>query len=230
MGETAGEIRHDIEGTRTRMTATLEAISYKMDIPARVRYRVSHIAHDVGGVLTGKPDGGNGGEPGLLTAGGEKIGAMLHTAQSQIAGVVGAAGERLGGATQRMQTGVTEIKESAVDTLTTSRDAGTTAAMTTSDTAKDEGTEAMQMAPDGTTSAWKTIRSFAKDNALALSLGAFAAGAVAGTLIFRTRGKDERFAPIAKEIRHRAVGTGEKVIHRGQQLAKETMASVGVRR
>lgn len=230
MGEAAGDIRHDIERTRTRMTATLEAISYKMDIPARVRYRFSHIAHDVGDAFTGKPDGGDGGEAGLLTAGEERISAMLHTAQSQISGAVGAAGGRLSGATQRVQTGLNEIKESVVDTLTTARDAGKTDAMTSVEAAKDETMEAAQPAPDGARSTWKTIGAFAKDNALAISLGAFAAGAVAGTFIFRTRGKDEGFAPIAKQIRHRAVGTGEKVLHRGQKMAKETVASIAGRR
>ena len=46
MGQTAGEIRQDIEQTRARMGATIDAIGYRLDVPARVRYRVSHMMHD----------------------------------------------------------------------------------------------------------------------------------------------------------------------------------------
>ena len=92
-----------------------------------------------------------------------------------------------------------------------------------SDTATDVATAASETATDAETSTGGTIRSFANDNALALTLSAFAvgivAGFVAGMLISRT-GIEVRIIPLAGEIRHRAVETGEKVIHRGQQMAR----------
>jgi hypothetical protein len=52
VGQTAGEIRQDIEQTRARMGATIDAIAYRLDLPARTRHRFSHVVQDVSGALS----------------------------------------------------------------------------------------------------------------------------------------------------------------------------------
>jgi hypothetical protein len=75
------------------------------------------------------------------------------------------------------------------------------------------------------TSTWSTVRSFAKANALALGLGAFAVGVIAGMFVPRGKIQRQRIAPLATEIRHRAVQTGEKVIERSRQMARSPWAA-----
>ena len=84
MGQTASEIRSDIEQTRSRMSATIEAIGYRLDVPARMRYRFSHIMHDVSGALARRPNGHNGGES-LVGMGEEKVESMIQAAKGGVA-------------------------------------------------------------------------------------------------------------------------------------------------
>jgi hypothetical protein len=170
VGETAGDIRHDIEQTRLRMTATMDAIGYKMDIPARMRYRFSHIVQDVNHAFAGKPGNGNGGEPGLPAMGEEKVSSMLHAAH----------------------TGLTETKESPVDTMAPIRDAtmgggSIPEGPSITESIRDTGMEATQQVKETARTAWTSVGSFARENPLAVSLGALAAGMVAGLLMPRMR-------------------------------------------
>lgn len=220
MGQTAGEIRYDIEQTRSRMSATIDAIGYRLDIPARMRYRFSHIMHDVGGVFTGKPEHGNGGEPGIIAKGEEMVGSALQAAQSGVTGMAGAVEERLSGIGQTVQSGLSEIKESVVDRMTSG----------SSDvygTGRGTETSTTEQVRDTATGTWRRMGSFARDNALALSLGALAVGVIAGVFIPRSRIEQERIAPLAGELKHKAVETGEKVLHKGQQMVEETLSGQG---
>ena len=153
MDETARDIQHDVGQARTRVGAAMEAVGYRADMPARLRHRVSHIVHDVGGALTGEPDGGSA-----------------------------------------------------------------------SDTAMDGDASSAQAAGSTAAGAWNTVRSFARANALALGLGAFAVGVVAGMFIPRGKPKSQRIAPFVSEIRNRAVQTGEKVFEKSRQMARSRWA------
>jgi len=101
---------------------------------------------------------------------------------------------------------------------------------TASDAAMDGALTPTEPATNAATSPGRTICSFARDNALALSLGAFAVGIavgiVAGMCLPRTRIEVVRITPLAGEIGHKALETGEKVVLRGQQLAKESLVSL----
>jgi hypothetical protein len=229
VGQTPGQIRHDIEQTRSHLTATLDAISYKMDVPARVRYRFSHVVQDVSHVFAGKPNGGNGGnggEPGLLGVAEERIGSVFHSAQGRIAGAI-----------EGRQTGSSDIKEGVVETMTTTGQSAISEAATKVEAMGETTTEVMkqtaeaaQESVDRAGSTWSSVVSFARDNALALGLGAFAVGMIAGMFIpySRTSTRIARggIAPLAGEMTHRAAEraaeAGGRIMEMGQQVAKRT--------
>lgn len=199
MGQTPGEIRGDIERTRERMGAVIEAIGYRLDVPARVRYRFSHIVHGVGSALSSKPDGGNGhtghngGDTGaagggkesqLLASDEEKVGSVLHSAQGGISNVVGAAQERVAGVGQTVQSGLSDMKETAAKKVTHA-----------SDTAMTQAQENAQQIRDAALGGWRSLSGFARDNALALGAGALVLGVLAGLFIARDKGRGaNRFA------------------------------------
>jgi hypothetical protein len=55
MGQDTGQIREEIEATRTRMGDTVEALGYKADVPLRVSDKVGNVRAKIAG---GTPDGG----------------------------------------------------------------------------------------------------------------------------------------------------------------------------
>lgn len=64
MGEASNKIRRDIEETRGKMAETLDAIGYKVNLPARARDRSSQMRHNLknrftrarGGTMDGVQD------------------------------------------------------------------------------------------------------------------------------------------------------------------------------
>lgn len=55
MGQDTGQIREEIEETRSRMGDTVEALGYKADVPGRVSEKVSGVKDKITGAT---PDGG----------------------------------------------------------------------------------------------------------------------------------------------------------------------------
>jgi hypothetical protein len=55
MGQDTGQIREEIEATRTRMGDTVEALGYKADVPSRVSDKVGNVRAKIAGAT---PDGG----------------------------------------------------------------------------------------------------------------------------------------------------------------------------
>ena len=55
MGQDTGQIREEIEETRTRMGDTVEALGYKADVPSRVSDKVGNVRAKITGST---PDGG----------------------------------------------------------------------------------------------------------------------------------------------------------------------------
>ena len=224
MGQTPGEIRHDIEQIRARMGATIDAIGYRMDVPARMRYRFSHIVRDVSEVLGTKPNGHDGGGAELLAAGQEKMSSMLQAAQSGAAGLAGAIEGRASDLGQTVQTGLTGIKENVMDTMTRIGGTARGDAANAGDPTQHQMQEGMQQMRDTAMSTWRRVSSwFARNDALAVGLGALAAGIIAGIFVPRSSGKQESVASLVGEIGHRAAETGGKVLQKGQQMAEQTI-------
>jgi ElaB/YqjD/DUF883 family membrane-anchored ribosome-binding protein len=63
MGEDPGQIRNDIEATRTRMGDTAEALGHKADVPGRAREAVADKVESVKSTLSGAKDSVSGTTP-----------------------------------------------------------------------------------------------------------------------------------------------------------------------
>jgi hypothetical protein len=197
VGQTPGEIRRDIEQTRVRMGANIEAIGYRMDVPARMRYRFSHIVHDVSGALGGKSNGHNGGDGDLIAAGEEKVSSLLQSAQSALTGMAGVVEERVSDAGQAVRSGLSEAKKTVGETTAKATGSASSETEDASGWAQDAEPgqaqarmqDRMHKMRDTAMNNWRRLGGFAKDNAPALGLGAFAVGVAAGMLIPRRRGR-----------------------------------------
>lgn len=216
MGQTPGEIRRDIEHTRERMSYLLDAIGYKFDVPARVRYRLWTVKDSVGHFF-----GGNGHDVGTVGREGveawadasqerlsmvqERAGAVVHETEERLESAVHAVEERAGEIKTDIETGLSHVKENVMENMTTAAEA-------TLDTVERQG---------------RAVGSFAKDNALLLGIGAFAATLAAGLLLPRTRVEQQRIQPYASKVTHKAVQAGEEALHKGQEKAKEALEGVG---
>jgi hypothetical protein len=119
-------------------------------------------------------------------------------------------------ASGKVQAGPSDIKETAVETMTPT---------TMSDTATTAPTGITESTQEAKDTACSAVRSFAKENALALSLGAFAAGIIVGLCIPRMRVDERRITPLAGEVGHRVIEAGQRVVQIGQQMAKERFAA-----
>jgi ElaB/YqjD/DUF883 family membrane-anchored ribosome-binding protein len=61
----------------------------------------------------------------------------------------------------------------------------------------------------------------AEENPLGLALGGVAVGFLVGMAIPSTRIEDERVGPMADEVKHRAIETGQEAVERGKQVAQD---------
>jgi len=61
----------------------------------------------------------------------------------------------------------------------------------------------------------------AQENPLGLALGGVAVGFLVGMAIPSTRIEDERVGPMADEVKHRAIETGQEAVDRGKQVAQD---------
>jgi hypothetical protein len=61
----------------------------------------------------------------------------------------------------------------------------------------------------------------AQENPIGLALGGIAAGFLVGMALPSTRIEDERVGPMADEVKHRAVETGQEAVERGKQVAQD---------
>lgn len=141
MGKDPGEIRQDIEDTRQRMGETVEALSYKTDVKARV-----------GDAITDKRD------------------AILERKDALLNRVAGAAPDP--------------------------------------DAVKDNAKQAV---------------SVAQENPLGLAVGAIALGFLAGIVIPGTRMEDEKFGPMADQVKSQAADTAQHALEHGKAVAQDTL-------
>ncbi|HXM56983.1 MAG TPA: DUF3618 domain-containing protein [Candidatus Dormibacteraeota bacterium] len=67
----------------------------------------------------------------------------------------------------------------------------------------------------------RRMASAARENPLALVVGAAAAGFLVGMLLPSTRIEDERLGDTADQLKSRAAETGREAVHRGRQVAED---------
>ena len=63
----------------------------------------------------------------------------------------------------------------------------------------------------------------AKENPLGLAIGATAVGFIPGLLVPTTRVEDEKLAPMASDMREKAMDAGQEAMDRGKQVAQDAM-------
>lgn len=102
MGKDSSEIRREIEQTRARMGDTVEALSYKADVPARVKDAVSDRVETVKGSI------------------GDVVGSVkdaLGGAKRTVTDTISSAGDAVGGATTRVGDVTTNVTSNVTDGL-----------------------------------------------------------------------------------------------------------------
>jgi len=62
-----------------------------------------------------------------------------------------------------------------------------------------------------------------KENPLGLAVGAAAVGFIAGLLVPTTRVEEEKLAPMASDVRERAMEAGQEAVERGKQVAQDAV-------
>jgi hypothetical protein len=67
----------------------------------------------------------------------------------------------------------------------------------------------------------------AQENPLGLALGGVAAGFLIGMALPSTKIEDERVGPMADEVKHRALETGQEAVERGKQVAQDVAQAAG---
>jgi hypothetical protein len=64
----------------------------------------------------------------------------------------------------------------------------------------------------------------ARENPLGLAVGAVAVGFLAGLVVPRTRGENERLGPVADQVKDKVKETGQEALDRGKQVAQEAVS------
>lgn len=205
MGKDSSEIRREIEDTRARMGDTVEALSYKADVPARmkdaVNDRVEAVRGTIGDVVGSvKETVAGAGEAlgSVLGETGAKAGTALGTARRGVAQTLGTTAERLGDATTTMNS----------LTSTVGNVAGTVA-------------DKLPDRQDVTDAARRGV-GIAAENPLGLAIGAFAVGFLAGLAAPVTDLERQTVGPIRDDLLERAKSVGSDALEHGKQVLQET--------
>jgi len=64
----------------------------------------------------------------------------------------------------------------------------------------------------------------ARENPLGLAVGAVAVGFLAGLVVPRTRGENERLGPVADQVKDKVKETGQEALDRGKQVPQEAVS------
>ena len=70
----------------------------------------------------------------------------------------------------------------------------------------------------------KRAAGVARENPLGLAVGAVAVGFLAGLVVPRTRGENERLGPVADQVKDKVKETGQEALDRGKQVAQEAVS------
>lgn len=205
MGKDSSEIRREIEETRARMGDTVEALSYKADVPNRmkdaVNDKVETVKGTIGDVVSNVKDAvsGAGGKVGSALGGvKDKAGTSWSDTSDKLGDTVGGAGEKLGGVTGKLGdtvSGVTDKLGAVTDKLPS---------------------------PSDVTGAAKRGVGMALENPLGLAIGAAAVGFLAGLMMPVTDYERETIGPIRDDLVDKAQQIGSDALEHGKAVLQET--------
>jgi hypothetical protein len=205
MGKDSSEIRREIEETRARMGDTVEALSYKADVPNRmkdaVNDKVETVKGTIGDVVSNVKDAvtGAGGKVGSALGGvKDKAGTSWSDTSDKVGDTVGGVGDKLGGVTGKLGdtvSGVTDKLGAVTEKLPSTSDV---------------------------TGAAKRGVGMALENPLGLAIGAAAVGFLAGLLMPVTDYERETIGPIRDDLVDKAQQIGSDALEHGKAVLQET--------
>ena len=223
MGKDSGEIRREIEQTRARLGDTVEALSYKADVPARVKDAVNDRVESVRGTIGDVVDSVKDTVAGAAGA----LGVAVTGATVKLDGATGKLGTALGSASRSVSHTVSNTLSATTDKLgdaTSSMSNLTNSVNNLKDTVSGTVGGVAQKLPNpgDVTSAARRGVGIATENPLGLALGALAVGFLAGLAAPVTDLEREKVGPIRDELLERAKTVGSDAIEHGKAVLQET--------
>ncbi len=209
MGKDSSEIRREIEETRARMGDTVEALSYKADVPNRVKDAVNDKVETVKGT----------------------IGDVVSNVKDAVSGASGKVGSALGGAKDKAGTTWSDTSDKLGDTVggVTGKLGDVTHGVTdrlgsvTGGVSDKLGAVTDKIpSPGDVTGAAKRGVGMALENPLGLAIGAAAAGFLAGLLVPVTDYERETIGPIRDDLVDKAQQLGSDALEHGKAVLQET--------
>jgi hypothetical protein len=205
MGKDSSEIRREIEETRARMGDTVEALSYKADVPNRVKDavndKVETVKGTIGDVVSNVKDAvtGASGKVGSALGGAkDKAGTTWSDTTDKLGDTVGGVTDKLGGVTGKLGDvtgGVTDKLGAVTDKIPSAGDV---------------------------TGAAKRGVGMALENPLGLAIGAAAVGFLAGLLVPVTDYERDTIGPIRDDLVDKAQQIGSDALEHGKAVLQET--------
>jgi len=212
MGKDSSEIRREIEETRARMGDTVEALSYKADVPNRVKDavndKVETVKGTIGDVVSNVKDalGGASDKVGSALGGAkQKAGSTWSDTTDKLGGTVGGVSDKLGGVTGKL--GDVTGKLGDVTGGITDKLGGVT--------------DKLPSTGDVTGAAKRGV-GMALENPLGLAIGAAAVGFLAGLMMPVTDYERDTIGPIRDDLVDKAQQMGSDVLEHGKAVLQET--------
>ncbi len=212
MGKDSSEIRREIEETRARMGDTVEALSYKADVPNRVKDavndKVETVKGTIGDVVSNVKDALGGASDKVGTALGgakQKAGSTWSDTTDKLGGTVGGVSDKLGGVTGKL--GDVTGKLGDVTGGITDKLGGVT--------------DKLPSTGDVTGAAKRGV-GIALENPLGLAIGAAAVGFLAGLMMPVTDYERDTIGPIRDDLVDKAQQMGSDVLEHGKAVLQET--------
>ncbi|GAC1659622.1 MAG: hypothetical protein NVS4B13_04960 [Candidatus Elarobacter sp.] len=208
MGKDSSEIRREIEETRARMGDTVEALSYKTDVPARMKDAVNDRVETVKGTIS----------------------EVVEGVKDTVMGATGKVGSALGGAKRGVNdtlSGTTETMGDATSTVTSSLHNAVGNMTHKLGNVTDKVGDVAHKIPsaDDVKTVARRGAGLAAENPLGLALGALAVGFLAGLAAPVTDIERKTVGPIRDDLVDRAKSMGSDVIEHGKQVLQETAAT-----
>jgi hypothetical protein len=219
MGKDSSEIRREIEETRARMGDTVEALSYKADVPNRVKDavndKVETVKGTIGDVVSNVKDALGGASDKVGTALGgakQKAGSTWSDTTDKLGGTVGGVSDKLGGVTGKLG----DVTGKLGDVT------GKLGDVTGGITDKLGGVTGKLPSTGDVTGAAKRGVGIALENPLGLAIGAAAVGFLAGLMMPVTDYERDTIGPIRDDLVDKAQQMGSDVLEHGKAVLQET--------
>jgi Protein of unknown function (DUF3618) len=120
-----------------------------------------------------------------------------------------------------------DAKSKVSETATRAKEAVVGTASRAGDSVSEAASRAGDATPSGgdVKKTTRQVAGIARENPLGLAIGAAAIGFLAGLAIPSTRVEDEKFGPVADQVKDKVKETGQEALDRGKQVAQEAASA-----